>query len=117
MLVRESAWDAFFDGSGGNRGVYIRFRVIDGTGNPDDCAARTTAPENNYVLLPGGASGYACSGEVEDYFLNFTPTAVEMQNFEAVQSNTGQLVFIITLISLLAATAIAFIGYRRTREL
>ncbi len=108
--------DAFFDGSGGNRGAYLRFRVIDGTGNPTDCAAVTASPDNDFVLLPGNASGYACSGEVEDYFLNFTPTAVTMQDFEAIQASTNQTILLIILVVLMAATAVAVVGYRRSRE-
>ncbi len=108
--------DSFFDGAGDNRGAYVRLRVIDGTGNPTDCAAVTASPDNDFVLLPGNASGYACSGEVEDYFLNFTPTAVTLQDFVAVQASTNQAILLIVLFTLLAATGVALVGYRRSRE-
>ena len=106
--------DDFFDGTGGDRGVYVRVRVIDGTGNPLDCAAQDD--DGNLVLLPGNASGYACSGEVEDYFINYTPTSITMQEFNVTQASTNRAVFIIVLSALLAATAVALVGYRRSRE-
>ena len=89
-------------------------RVIDGTGNPLDCAAQDD--DGNLVLLPGNASGYACSGEVEDYFINYTPTSITMQEFNVTQASTNRAVFIIVLSALLAATAVALVGYRRSRE-
>ena len=106
--------DNFFDGTGSDRGAYIRIRVIEGTGNPMDCAAADS--DGNLVLLPGNASGYACSGEVEDYFLNFTPTAVTMQEFSASQASTSRAIFMIALSALMAATVVALIGYRRSSE-
>ena len=105
--------DAFFDGVGNNtRGVYVRFRVIEGTGVETDCSAKNTGSEQ-FVLLPGNATGYACSGEVEDYYINFTPLAVTMQDFNATQENTNTIIFSIVLTALLMATALSLIGYRR----
>ncbi|MFK7805813.1 MAG: SdrD B-like domain-containing protein [Anaerolineae bacterium] len=109
--------DAFFDGNGSSlRGAYVRFRVIEGTGVASDCSARTGTGDNNFVLLPGDSTGYACSGEVEDYYINFTPLAVTMQEFRASQNSADMTILLIVLSALSAATLIAIAGYRRQRQ-
>ena len=112
--------DNFFDGTGTDRGAYIRFRVIEGTGNRDDCFIRDPDPRSpnaidGFTLLKGDSTGYACSGEVEDYYITFTPTAVTMQEFNARQATANTATLLIAVTALLAATAVAFIGYRRKR--
>lgn len=103
--------DSFFDGVGDLRGVHIRFRVVEGDGVAANCETKDS--DNNFTFLPGNANGYACSGEVEDYFINFTPLTVTMKEFEASQDNTNTQIFIIVLSSLLMATAVCLVGYRR----
>ncbi|MEM8857351.1 MAG: SdrD B-like domain-containing protein [Chloroflexota bacterium] len=104
--------DDFFDGIGSLRGVYIRFRVIEGTGVGAECESKLVGTDD-FALLPGNANGYACSGEVEDYFINFTPLAVTLQEFNATQNNTNTIIFGIALAALLMATALSLVGYRR----
>ncbi|MEM9774991.1 MAG: SdrD B-like domain-containing protein [Chloroflexota bacterium] len=105
--------DEFFNGIGSvPRGVHVRFRVVEGDGVAANCEAKDQATDS-FAFLPGNANGYACSGEVEDYYVNFTPLAVTMQDFEATQDNTNSIIFIIVLSSLLMATAFSLLGYRR----
>ena len=102
-----------FDGQAPNKEVYLRLRVVPGDGDAASCTPSLYDP-----TAPGlnpGAVGAALGGEVEDYYLQFTPTAVTIRRIDTVDpKSTAMLIGFLGLLILSAAGLFLFNRRLRT---
>ncbi|MEM7801476.1 MAG: GEVED domain-containing protein, partial [Chloroflexota bacterium] len=102
-----------FDGVAPNKEVYLRVRVVPGNGVEASC--QNSIYDGTTPGLNPGPIGAAVGGEVEDYYLQFTPTSVTLRQINVVDPRTNLLIFAV-LIGLSLSTAGFLFFTRRLRK-
>ncbi|MCS7248326.1 MAG: SpaA isopeptide-forming pilin-related protein [Anaerolineales bacterium] len=93
-----------------NTSVFARFRLLPYRG--DELSPPEEGQYNSCDQDPAGLTGLVIGGEVEDYYWQFGPTAVELKKMSAASPQPGNAVGL-AVVSFVASLAAAFFGRRR----